>query len=153
MNNLLEADSFNNRFWYTQNVPLNFQIIFVICERLMELTRRKSHRKRYQRNSLKIMQETAPAAFNNRRSVDSRNGLKPSRSSTLLVPHNSGIRSSLATSRSMDNLALNSSRLRTSQGSSPRMIHRGIGRTSNSDSDSGLSKDSTDFNSSGYDPR
>lgn len=129
----------------------------MICERLMELTKRKSHRKRYQRNSLKIMKETAPSAFNNRRSKDTRNGLKPSQSSTLLAPPGGDIGTSLKTSKSMDNLALSTGRLRGSHGSSPRMRHKGTLRNSNSsnfsDSDSGFSKDSTDFSTNGYNSR
>ena len=97
------------------------------------------------------MQETVPAAFNNRRSVDNRNGLKPYQSSILLAPHNSDIRDSITASRSMDNL----SRLRTSQGSSPRMAHRGMNRNSGNynDSDSAFSKGSADFTTSSYDSR
>ena len=122
----------------------------------MELTKRKSHRKKYQRNSLKIMKETAPSAFNNRRSVDTVNGLKPSQSSQFLLPPGGGgdLRGSLTTSKSMDNLAFSvGGRLRASHGSSPRLRHKGNLRNSNSsnfsDSDSGLSKDSTDF-TNGY---
>ena len=99
----------------------------------MELSQRKSYRKRYQRNSIKIMKETAPAAFNNRRSVESRYGLKPSQSNSLLLPHNSNTMGSVTSSRSMDNLALNVNKLRTPQGTSPRMTTRGTCRTSNSD--------------------
>lgn len=44
------------------------QVLFVVCERLMELARRKSFREHSEQNSVDIMRETAPSAFNNRRS-------------------------------------------------------------------------------------
>ena len=129
----------------------------MICERLMELTKRKSHRKRYQRNSLKIMKETAPSAFNNRRTKDTRNELKPSQSSTFLEPPGGNFGSSLKTSKSMDNLALSTGRLRESYGSSPRTKRKGTVRNSNSsnfsDFDGGFSKDSIELSTNGYTSR
>ncbi len=130
----------------------SFQIIFVICERLIELTRRKSHRKRYLRNSIKIMQETAPAAFNNRQHLNN-NSLKPSQSSSLLPPIENHLRSSLPSSKSMDNLAGNFFRLAANR---RELFHRGLstsssGTFSDSENTANTSRDSASFMISSFD--
>ncbi len=150
-------------------VFFTIQLVFVVCERLIELTQRRSHRKRYLRNTIKVMLETVPAAFNNRRSTETPAGLKPSQSTSRLHPvrstlsHDSRL-SVISASKSMDNLALSGGVLNASSpgalrmSSSPVNLRRAASKGSNmssvSDSDAaGSSRESSDFLSDGSDTR
>ncbi len=90
------------------------QVLFVVCERLMELAHRRSFREHSQHNSVDIMRETAPSAFNNRRSHQG-SLYKDTRiaSSSQHLAVSRDLKGSRGTSRSMENIV--DSKYRTTQ--------------------------------------